>query len=73
MEASAGAEGYLVYGKTATGKYEYKGMTTKGKTYAHKSASKTEYNFYWVFPYHKDAKGKMIVGGTPKYVYGKAR
>ncbi|WP_418752008.1 hypothetical protein [Frisingicoccus sp.] len=72
-KASAGAEGYLIYGKTATGKYEYKGMTTKGTTYVHKSASKTEYNFYWVFPYHKDAKGKMIVGGTPKYVYGKAR
>ncbi|WP_418750782.1 leucine-rich repeat domain-containing protein [Frisingicoccus sp.] len=72
-KASAGAEGYLVYGKTATGKYEYKGMTTKGTTYVHKSASKAEYNFYWVFPYHKDASGKMIVGGTPKYVYGKAR
>ncbi|WP_418750784.1 leucine-rich repeat domain-containing protein [Frisingicoccus sp.] len=72
-KASAGAEGYLVYGKTATGKYGYKGMTTKGTTYVHKSASKTEYNFYWVFPYHKDANGKMIVGGTPKYVYGKAK
>ena len=72
-KASAGAEGYLVYGKTATGKYEYKGMTTKGTTYVHKGASKTEYNFYWVFPYHKDANGKMIVGGTPKYVYGKAK
>ena len=72
-KASAGAEGYLVYGKTATGKYEYKGMTTKGTTYVHKSASKTEYNFYWVFPYHKDANKKMIVGGTPKYVYGKAK
>ena len=72
-KASAGAEGYLVYGKTAIGKYGYIGMTTKGTTYVHKSASKTEYNFYWVFPYHKDAQGKMIVGGTPKYVYGKAR
>ena len=72
-KASAGAEGYLVYGKTATGKYGYIGMTTKGTTYVHKSASKTEYNFYWVFPYHRDANGKMIVGGTPKYVYGKAK
>ena len=72
-KASAEAEGYLVYGKTAIGKYGYIGMTTKGTTYVHKSASKTEYNFYWVFPYHKDANGKMIAGGTPKYVYGKAR
>ncbi|WP_418750785.1 Ig-like domain-containing protein [Frisingicoccus sp.] len=72
-KASAGAEGYLVYGKTATGKYGYIGMTTKGTTYVDKKASKTEYNFYWVFPYHKDANKKMIVGGTPKYVYGKAK
>ena len=72
-KASAGAEGYLVYGKTATGKYGYIGMTTKGTTYVDKKASKTEYNFYWVFPYHRDANGKMIVGGTPKYVYGKAK
>ena len=72
-EKSAEAEGYLIYGKTATGKYGYIGMTTKGTAFTDKKASKTEYNFYWVFPYHKDSKGKMIVGGTPKYVYGKAR
>ena len=71
--ASAGAEGYLVYGKTATGKYGYIGMTTKGTSYTDKRASKKEFNFYWVFPYHKDSTGKMIVGGTPKYVYGKAK
>ena len=70
---SAGAEGYLVYGKTASGKYGYIGMTTMGTSYTDKKASKKEFKFYWVFPYHKDSTGKMIVGGTPKYVYGKAR
>ncbi|WP_182440614.1 MULTISPECIES: NlpC/P60 family protein [Clostridia] len=70
---SNGAEGYLVYGKTATGVYGYRGMTTLGTTFVDKKASKTEYNFYWVYPYHKNASGKMIVGGTPKYVYGKAK
>lgn len=70
---SNGAEGYLVYGKTATGKYGYIGMTNQGTTYIDKNASKKEYNFYWVYPYHKNASGKMIVGGVPKYVYGKAR
>lgn len=71
--ASSGAEGYLVYGQKGTGKYGYIGMTTRGTTYTDTRASKTEYNFYWVFPYHKDTSGKMIVGGTPKYVFGKAK
>ncbi|RHR24794.1 hypothetical protein DWX43_19325 [Clostridium sp. AF19-22AC] len=71
--ASVGSEGYLVYGKTASGKYGYIGMTTKGTSYVDKKASKKEYNFYWVYPYHKDKSGKMIVGRTPKYVYGKAK
>ncbi len=66
------AEGYLVYGQRAGGKYGYVGMTTKGTTFTDKEASKTAYNYYWVFPYHKDSKGKMIVGGTPKYTYGRA-
>lgn len=70
---SSDAEGYLVYGKTKTGQYGYKGMTTTGTSFTDKKALKTEYNFYWVFPYFKDTSGKMIVGGTPKYVYGKAR
>lgn len=67
------AEGYLVYGKTAAGAYGYKGMTTKGASFIDKKASKTEYNFYWVYPYHKEDNGKMVVGGTPNYVYGKAK
>lgn len=68
----SGAEGYLVYGRRAGGSYEYIGMTRSDK-YVDKKASKTDYNYYWVYPYHKDDQGKMIVGATPKYTYGRAR
>lgn len=67
------AQGYLVYGRRAGGKYEYIGMTAKGTTYTDKKASKSEWNYYWVFPYHKGTNDKMIVGETPKYTYGKAK
>ena len=70
---SAGAEGYLVYGIHPGEKYGYIGMTTKGTTFTDKKASSTDWNYYWVFPYHKDSEGNMVVGGTPKYVYGKAK
>lgn len=70
--ASTGADGYLVYGQRAGNTYGYIGMTTMGTTFTDKQASKTAYNYYWVFPYHKDLNGKMIVGGTPKYTYGRA-
>ena len=66
------AEGYLVYGIHPNGKYGYIGMTTKGTTYTDTKASSTDWNFYWVFPYHKNGN-TMIVGGTAKYVYGKAK
>jgi hypothetical protein len=48
---------------------------TSGTGFTDLKALDTEYNFYWVFPYTKDknASGKMIVGGTPQYVYGKAK
>ena len=70
---SAGAEGYLVYGIHPGEKYGYIGMTTKGTTFTDKKASSTDWNFYWVFPYHTDSNGNKDVGGTPKYVYGKAK
>ncbi len=68
------AEGYLVYGQNnENSKYHYIGMTTKGMTFTDKKASKTNWNFYWVYPYYKDASGKTIVGGTAPYTYGRAR
>ena len=70
---SPSAEGYLIYGiPNGTGKYQYLGMTT-GTSFTHKNASKTQYSFYWVFPYHKDAKGNMITGLVNRYTYGKAK
>ena len=70
--AVTGAEGYLVYGIVAGKPYGYVGMTTKGTTFTDKTASSTEYNYYWVFPYFKDSNGKIIVGKTGKYTYGRA-
>jgi hypothetical protein len=68
----SGAEGYLVYGIVDGKPYGYVGMTTKGTAFTDKTASKTQYNYYWVFPYFKDSNGKMIVGKTGKYTYGRA-
>lgn len=70
----ADAEGYLVYGQNGeNSKYHYIGMTTQGTTFTDMKASKKEYNFYWVFPYHKNTAEKMIVGGTAPYTYGRAK
>jgi fibronectin type 3 domain-containing protein len=66
------AQGYLVYGKTASGKYGYIGMTSE-TVFVDKKASKNEYNFYWVYAYYKNNAGNNIVSGAPKYVYGKAK
>lgn len=71
---SSGAQGYIVYGMTRTGQYHYIGMTKNNVIgYTDKKASKSEFNFYWVFPYHKDAKGNRIIGKKQGYVYAKAK
>lgn len=68
------ADGYLVYGIRDGGSYGYVGMTSGvGKTtFTDTKASRTGWNFYWVFPFHYNSSGKMIVGETPVYTYGKA-
>lgn len=43
------------------------------ETYADKKASGTQYNFYWVIPYHKNSAGKLVAGYKGTYVYGKAK
>lgn len=68
-EVSSGAEGYLIYGRTSSGKYGYIGMTTKGTSYTDLKASKKENNFYWVFPYHKNPEGKMLVGDYSSIIF----
>ena len=72
-EASPEADGYLIYGIRPDKAYGYIGMTTQGTAFTDTKASTEGWNFYWVFPYYMDDHGEMIVGGTPKYVYGKAR
>lgn len=69
--ASAGAEGYLIYGIVDGKPYKYIGMTS-GTTFTDKTASSTQYNYYWVYPYFKNSNDKMIVGLTGNYTYGKA-
>ncbi len=69
--ASEGAEGYLIYGIRPGGKYSYIGMAS-GTTFPDTKASKTDWTFYWVFPYHKDGS-KYVAGGSANYVYSKAR
>lgn len=71
--AVSGAEGYLVYGIRPDGKgYGYIGMTTQGTTFTDTKALKVtnQYNYYWVFPYHKNSSGKMITGSVTGYTYG---
>lgn len=70
--ATAQAEGYLVYGRRGDGQYGYIGMTSRN-AYTDKKALKNAYNFYWVYSYHFDENGKRVVGGKPNYVYGKAK
>ncbi len=66
------ADGYLVYKKTSSGQYHYLGMYS-GTSVTDKKASKTEYNFYWIFAYHKDSKGNIVVGDGSDYKYAKAK
>lgn len=64
-----GAEGYLIYRQIGKGKYAYRYMTSN-LNYIDTTASSTEYNFYWVFPYYKE-DGKMMTGGVKSYVFAK--
>lgn len=66
------ADGYLIYGIVNGKKYGYVGMTTKGTVFRDTKASKMIYNYYWVYPYHTNSEGKMIIGRTPLYTYGRA-
>ncbi len=69
--ASAGADGYLIYGIVDGKPYKYISMTS-GTVFTDKTASATQYNYYWVYPYFKNSNGKMIVGSCTKYTYGRA-
>lgn len=66
------AEGYLIYGIVNGKKYSYVGMAKKGPGFIDYKASEKVYNYYWVFPYYTNNEGKMIVGETAQYTYGRA-
>lgn len=68
---TSNVDGYLIYRKVGSGAYQYRYMTS-GTQFIDTTASTAEYNFYWIFPYCNE-NGKMIVGGTAPYVYGKAQ
>lgn len=66
------ANGYLIYAKKK-GKYGYCGLANAGTqtSYIDTKAVDTDYNFYWVYPFRYDAKGKRVIGKCTKYVYAK--
>ena len=67
------AAGYIVYAARNNGKtFSYIGMTS-GTTFTDKQASKSGYNYYRVYPYHKNADGKRVLGSSTVYVYAKAK
>ena len=67
-DAVSGAEGYLVYRQIGSGgKFEYRYIVSK-TNFVDTTASKTEYNFYRIYPYYKD-EDKIIAGISDKYVY----
>ena len=66
-------QGYLIYGKHGKDDSStYIGMTS-ATTFTDTKAITSDYNFYWVYPYYKDASGKRIIGKAAPYVYGKAK
>ena len=71
FKKSADAAGYYVYKKVGNGKFTYIGYTTSN-TYIDKKASKTQYSFYRVVPYHKNGS-KKVMGQLGTYVYAKAK
>lgn len=70
---TANTTGYFVYKKNSSGKFVYVGMST-GSSFVDKTASKTSYNFYRVYPYYKaTANSDRIMGKSLSYVYAKAK
>ena len=66
------ADGYIIYRKKASeDKFTYRYMVS-GTSFKDTTASKSEYNFYRVYPYYmKD--GSRVLNQQSDYVYGKAK
>lgn len=65
----SGAEGYIIYRQIGKGTYKYRGIAS-GASYMDTTASDTEYNFYWVYPYYKE-NGQNVANTVAKYVFAK--
>lgn len=66
------ADGYLLYGIRYGKSYGYIGMTMGETVFVDKSAPRSGFSFYWVFPYYKDSAGCITIGEISKtYAYGK--
>lgn len=65
------AEGYIIYRKTGNEKAKYI-MMTSGTSRIDTSASGTEYNFYFVYPYYTQDNKRVICTANASYVYAKA-
>ncbi|MBQ7245384.1 MAG: hypothetical protein IJS33_00475, partial [Firmicutes bacterium] len=68
------ANGYLIYAKRpgASG-FSYIGMTTKNLYYTDTKATKSDWTFYRVFPFHYGVDNAIVAGESGDYVYGKAK
>lgn len=67
----SGAEGYLIYRKTAEeDKFSYLYMVSKD-SYVDTKALRGNYNFYRIYPYNKDKDGNLVVGASTTYVFAK--
>lgn len=63
------AEGYIIYRQIGKGTYKYRGIAS-GASYIDTTASDTEFNFYWVYPYYKE-NGQNVANTAAKYVFAK--
>ena len=66
-----GAEGYIIYRKVGTGKSQYI-MMTSGTSRVDTTASGSEYNFYFVYPYYTQNGKRIICTQNASYTYAKA-
>lgn len=66
-----GAEGYIIYRKVGTGKSQYI-MMTSGTSRVDTTASGSEYNFYFVYPYYTQNGKRIICTQNAPYTYAKA-
>lgn len=68
------AEGYLIYRQEGKGEFQYLYMKdANAPSFVDTKCSGADYNYYRVYPYYKDAEGKMITGRSDTYVWSYIR